>query len=188
MCRPTSGHILCPLALEWGSAGAAGWQSGVTDGTGWAYNYIMSQALSRDVRWPEENEIAFYPTWTEALVEKADSWERILRLRSSQRSDVSWFVPVPLLSKIKGWCGHHLCLCFQLRGASDRPDNPQGHITVTTNKKKSHLTGKLRASFSPLGPLFTQEDIRLTNVVVRVKKYFLLAKPLPKVLFLWIQE
>lgn len=73
--------------------------------------------------------------------------------------------------------------------------NPEERVTRQTTgtdncnnkQKKSHLAGKLRASFSPLGPLFTQEDIRLTNVVVRVKKYFLLAKPLPKVLFLWIQ-
>lgn len=72
------------LALEWKISGgqAGGSLEWLSVGTGPAYNYIMSQALSRDVRWPEENEITLYPTWIEALVEKADSWERILRLRS----------------------------------------------------------------------------------------------------------
>lgn len=51
------------------------------------------------------------------------------------------------------------------------------------NRQKSHLAGKLRVSFGSDQALFIQEETRLTNVVVGIKKYFFLPTPLPKVYF-----
>lgn len=71
-CHHFSGSVLLSLARERraggrgvGSSGGLQW---LLVGTGWACNYIMSQALPGDVRWPEENEITLYPTWIKALV------------------------------------------------------------------------------------------------------------------------
>lgn len=71
-CHHFSGSVLLSLAREWRAGGQGVGRSGSLQwllvGTGWACNYIMSQALPRDVRWPEENEITLYSTWVKALV------------------------------------------------------------------------------------------------------------------------
>lgn len=87
---------------------------------------------------------------------------------------------VPSL-KMKGLCGHDLCLCFKLGGTSDQRwqatwiDGPRWQ-TKRLWAGKLTLLGSNRV-------LFVQEEIGLTNVAGAKTYFFPLAKPLPKVYF-----